>query len=84
MLFRSIGVLFSALPVLVYQGSISMLASLVEPVLTAPVLNNVTALGGILIAALGLNLLKVTDIRVANLLPGLLLVPVIMAILSLF
>lgn len=79
-----IGVLFSALPVLVYQGSISMLASLVEPVLTAPVLNNVTALGGILIAALGLNLLKVTDIRVANLLPGLLLVPVIMAILSLF
>ena len=79
-----IGVLFSALPVLVYQGSISLLAGLVEPILTDPVLTNVTSLGGILIVALGLNLLGVTSTKVANLLPGLLLVPMIMAVLSLF
>lgn len=76
-----IGAIFSALPVFVYQGSISLAAGLVKPFLTGPIMNNITALGGVLIAGLGLNLLGLTRIRVANLLPGLLLVPLVMGLL---
>lgn len=69
------GVLFSAVPVLLYQGAISLGAGFLKPLLTDIMLNNITALGGVLIAGLGLNILGVTRIRVANLLPGILLVP---------
>lgn len=79
-----IGVIFSAIPVLLYQGSISLAAGVIEPHLTDPMLNNITSLGGILITGLGLNILGVTRIRVANLLPGILFVPIIMAIIALF
>jgi len=77
-----VGVLFSSIPVLLYQGAISLGAGFIKPLLTDPMLNNITALGGILIAGLGLNLLGLTHIRVANLLPGLILVPFIMLLLE--
>lgn len=79
-----VGVLFSSLPVLLYQGAISLGAGFLKPLLTDPMLNNITALGGILITGLGLNLLGVTRIRVANLLPGLILVPFIMLLFQHF
>jgi len=72
-----VGVLFSAVPVFIYQGAISLGAGFIKPLLNDIMLNNITALGGILIAGLGLNTLGVTRIKVANLLPGLLLVPLI-------
>ena len=78
-----IGVLFSAIPVLIYQGSISLAASFLKPLLTDPMLNNITALGGVLITGLGLNLIGITRIRVANLLPGIFILPLIMYIVSL-
>lgn len=78
-----IGVLFSAIPVLIYQGSISLASTLIRPILTDPMLNNITALGGVLIAALGLNIIGITKIKVANLLPGIVVVPIIMAIYAL-
>lgn len=77
-----IGVLFSAIPVLLYQGTISLAAGFIKPVLTDPMLTNITALGGVLIAGLGTNILGITHIRVANLLPGLLLIPFIMLLLA--
>lgn len=77
-----IGVLFSAIPVLLYQGGISLGAAYIKPLITDPMLNNITALGGILIAGIGLNALGLTRIRVANLLPGLLVIPVIMALVK--
>jgi len=73
-----VGVLFSALPVLIYQGAISLGASFIQPFITDPMLNNITALGGILIAGIGLNTLGITRIRVANLLPGIFFVPLFM------
>lgn len=73
-----IGVMFSAIPVFLYQGAISLGASFLKPLITAPMLNNITALGGILIAGIGFNTLGLTRIRVANLLPGLLFIPLIM------
>ncbi len=67
------GVIFSAIPVLVYQGGITILASWVEQFLTQAMITQMTATGGLLIIALGLNMLKITTIRVGNLLPALLL-----------
>jgi len=77
-----IGVIFSALPVLFYQGGISLASGIIKPFLTDPMLNNITALGGLLIAGLGLNILQITHIRVANLLPGIIMVPLVMSIIS--
>ncbi|HZK43514.1 MAG TPA: DUF554 domain-containing protein [Syntrophomonadaceae bacterium] len=79
-----VGVIFSAIPVLIYQGTISLTAQFLQPILTDPILNNISALGGVLIAGLGLNLMRITNIRVANLLPGIFIVPIIMLIYSLF
>lgn len=73
-----IGVLFSAIPVLIYQGTISLASGVIKPLLSDPVLNNITALGGVLIAGLGLNILRLTHIRVANFLPGIILIPFVM------
>jgi len=75
-----VGVLFSAIPVFLYQGSIALCASFLKPLITDPMLNNITALGGVLIAGIGLNALGITRIRVANLLPGLFIIPLIMAL----
>ncbi len=65
-----IGVLFSSLSVLVYQGSIVLLAGLAKNILTEVVINEMSAVGGLLILALGLNFLLKDRIRVGNLLPS--------------
>ncbi len=65
-----IGVAFSALPVFLYQGSIALLATSLAPLLSPAVLAEITATGGILILAIGLNLLGLTKIRVGNMLPA--------------
>lgn len=64
------GVAFSAIPVLLYQGSITLLARTLEPLLTPATIADMTATGGLLIVGIGLNLLGVTRLRLANLLPG--------------
>lgn len=76
-----IGVLFSAIPVFLYQGSISLAAGLLKPLLTDPMINNITATGGVLIMGLGINLVGLKRIKVANMLPAVFLVPVFMLIL---
>jgi len=77
-----IGVLFSAFPILIYQGSISLGAEIIKPLLTDPMLNNITALGGIIIAGLGFNMLGLTRIKVGNILPGIIVVPLLMALIK--
>lgn len=64
------GVAFSAIPVLLYQGSITLLARTLEPLLTPATIADMTATGGLLIIGIGLNLLGVTRLRLANLLPS--------------
>jgi uncharacterized membrane protein YqgA involved in biofilm formation len=75
-----IGVLFSAVPVLLYQGGIVLLSTqiynLVSPDMLDAILKEVTAAGGLMIIAIGLNILEVVKIRVANLLPALLVAAV--------
>lgn len=69
------GVIFSVIPVVVYQGGIALLATQIDRWLPQEFLEGfiveMTAVGGLMIVAIGLNLLKLTTIRVANLLPGL-------------
>lgn len=66
------GVMLSALPVLVYQGAIALLGSAVAPLLSDPVVGEMSAVGGLLIVGIGLNMLLDKDIKVANLLPAIL------------
>ena len=61
-----VGVAFAAVFVLIYQGAIVLFAQFLEPVLTQTVINEMTCVGSLLIIALGLNMLKVTDIKVMN------------------
>lgn len=67
------GAAFAAIPVLLLQGSVTLLARGVEPIMTELVLNNISLVGNVLIACVGLNLLWPRTIKVANLLPALLL-----------
>ena len=64
------GCLFSAIPVAVFQGSITALAGLVAPLMTDAALNNLSFIGSILIFCVGVNLIWGKNIRVANLLPA--------------
>ncbi len=70
-----VGVVFSAIIVLLYQGAIVLFASLVAPFMTATVIGDMTGVGSLLIIAIGLNTLGVTKIKTLNILPGI-LVPV--------
>ncbi len=65
-----IGVLFSAFSVLIYQGLITIGAGLIQPLLTETVIAQMSAVGGLLIVALGLNMLEIKAIRVGNMLPA--------------
>jgi uncharacterized membrane protein YqgA involved in biofilm formation len=65
-----IGVIFSSIPVALYQGSITLMAIVIRPWLTDMVISQTSLVGSVLIMAIGMNLLKLTTIRVANLLPA--------------
>jgi uncharacterized membrane protein YqgA involved in biofilm formation len=82
-----IGVMFSALPVFLYQGTMALFATqidrLVPSVLMDSFILEMTAVGGIMIIAIGLNITGITKIRVANLLPGILVTAIIVTILYL-
>lgn len=65
------GVLFSTITIVVYQGGLTLAAGLARQVLTDPVVTLLTAAGGLMILGLGLNILQIAKLRVANLLPGL-------------
>lgn len=65
------GCLFSAIPVGIFQGAVTLLARLIQPVLTAGALDNLSLVGSALIFCVGVNLIWKNTIRVANLLPAL-------------
>ncbi|NLK21177.1 MAG: DUF554 domain-containing protein [Epulopiscium sp.] len=71
-----IGVALSGISVLVYQGIITILAQWVEPYMTADMIRELSIVGGILIFAIGLNMMKIKKIKVGNLLPAI-FIPVI-------
>lgn len=76
-----IGVLFAAIPLAIYQGSITLLASVVAPLFDTVLIANLSFVGSVLIFGVGINLLFGKQIRIGNLLPAL-LVPVLYAIIT--
>lgn len=71
-----IGVIFSVIAILIYQGGITLFASFLEPYLTVAIIREVSIIGGILIFSLGLGMLDIKKIKTANLLPAILVPPV--------
>jgi hypothetical protein len=72
-----LGVLFSALPLLLVQGGISLLAARFQGFFTPVLINQLTAVGGVLILGIGINLLELREIKTTNLLPALAVVVVL-------
>lgn len=76
------GTAFSALTVLVYQGTLTLAAGLARDLLTGAVIESITAAGGLMMMCLALNLWGAAEIRVANLLPGLITAPLLAAVFN--
>jgi len=69
-----IGVLFSIVPMLLFQGGITVLASHLQSFFTKNIIDQLSGVGGVLIIAIGINMLQLGEINIENLLPGLLVV----------
>ena len=79
------GVLFSTVVILIFQGSISLLAAQLNALVTPSMMNELTATGGVILLGLAMSsLLEIKKIRVGNMLPGLLIAPLIVWVVSLF
>ena len=78
-----IGVMLAAVFVLVFQGGLVLLSSLLEDILTASAVAEITCVGSLMILALGFNLIGITKIKVANYFPALILAPGVCAFFDL-
>lgn len=79
-----VGVLFSTLVILVFQGGISLLAVQLNTLVTTPMLDEMTATGGVILMGLAISsLLEIKKIRIGNFLPALAVAPLIVWVLSL-
>ncbi|HCA41090.1 MAG TPA: DUF554 domain-containing protein [Aminobacterium sp.] len=74
------GVLIASIPVLLYQGGITLLAGHLQPYLSEAIINEVTAAGGLMLIALGISILDIRRFRVANMLPALLVAGVLASV----
>lgn len=70
------GAIFSAIPVFLLQGSVTLLATFIAPLMTKAAISNLSMVGSMLIFCIGTNLLFHTKIKVANMLPALIFVVV--------
>ncbi|HJV35188.1 DUF554 domain-containing protein [Geomonas sp.] len=77
-----IGVIFSAVPLFLYQGGLTLCANAAQQVLTPSVVQEMNAVGGLLIVAIALGMLGVKRLPVGNLLPAIFLVPPLMMIFA--
>jgi uncharacterized membrane protein YqgA involved in biofilm formation len=78
-----VGVMFSILVILVYQGGISLLAAQLSQVLTPSMMNEMNATGGILLVGIAISsLLEIKPIRMGNFIPALIIAPLIVAVLA--
>jgi uncharacterized membrane protein YqgA involved in biofilm formation len=75
------GVALSAIPVGLWQGLITVMAFSVGAVVSAPIVSALTATGGVLLLGVGLRLLQLRQVAVGNMLPALIVAPVITAVL---
>jgi len=71
------GVIFSAIPVFIFQAFFGISASLLEPYMNPLMINQLTAVGGILIIGIGINILEIKNIKVLNLIPSMFIIPIL-------
>ena len=76
------GIAIAAAVLFCWQGSIYLLASVIEPFITDALMTEISLVGGILILSSGLGILGIKQIRTLNLLPALLVPPVVIALLT--
>lgn len=69
-----VGVMFSVIPMLIFQGGLTLLAGKVRRLFTEEIVSLISATGGVLIMAIALNVLEITEINAVNLMPALVLV----------
>lgn len=79
-----IGVLLSSVAVFIIQGGLVLLAGLISPLMSTGAINEMTCAGSILIIMIGTNLMGITKIKVADLLPAILFAPIIHNIVPIF
>jgi uncharacterized membrane protein YqgA involved in biofilm formation len=68
-----IGVLFSVVPLFLYQGGLTLFAALLQNLLSEVVVNEISAVGGLILIGLGINILEIKEIKILNMLPALLI-----------
>jgi uncharacterized membrane protein YqgA involved in biofilm formation len=78
------GVLGSAVPILIYQGGLTLLASKVQFFFTPVMVRELTSVGGVIVIGIGINILGLQKVRVGNLIPALLLIILILYVKALF
>ena len=75
------GVALSAATILIYQGGITLFANVLSDMLTDPMIAEMTATGGLIIVGIGIKLLNLREIRLANFLPALAIAPLIVVLI---
>lgn len=78
------GTIFSALTIFVYQGVLTILSKFISPYVTDALLNEFSAVGGLMIVMIGINLLELKKIKTANYLPAMIVVVILLSIQKLF
>jgi len=75
-----LGVMASSLFILVFQGTITLLSSSISHLLSSDGINEISAIGGVMILMIGFNLLKIKSIKVANFFPSIILAPIFISL----
>ena len=71
------GVIFSAIPLIIYQGSITIITSMIQQSLSQIIITELSAVGGIFLVGLGIDILKIKKISILNMIPSLLIILII-------
>jgi len=72
-----IGVMFSTIPLLVYQGGLTLFSSFIGDHFTDVIINDLSATGGILLIGLGINILEIKHLKILNMVPALVIVVIL-------
>ena len=78
------GVLGSAVPILIYQGGLTLLASKIQFFFTPVMVRELTSVGGVIVIGIGINILGLQKVRVGNFIPALLLIILVLYLKALF
>lgn len=73
-----LGVIFSAIPLFIFQGTITLLAILGAKFFSPEIISGITVFGGIMLIGLGINILEIKKLRIMNMLPSLLIVIILL------